>query len=43
LLQTNLIQFVFHGFQQNTVHCIILELLAVTSIATFASYPMCSV
>jgi len=36
LIQTRLIQFEVHGFQQNTVHCTILILLTVIPIMTYA-------
>jgi len=38
LLQTRLIQFEVHGFQQNIVHCTILTLLTVVPIMTYAPY-----
>jgi len=43
LLQTCLIPFEFHGFQQNVVLCTILTLVMVTPIMTYALYRVCSV
>jgi len=43
LLQTHLIQFVVHGFQQNIVHCTILTLVKIIPITTYALYRVCSV
>jgi len=42
LLQTHLIQFVVHGFQQNIIYCTILTLLMVTPIMTYTPSTGCA-